>query len=211
MPRLTYKEIAPIGAVMLIGATCFGLGVAYAQLPYDLNTLWREDTIGNAFEKSINHYAQWGTTPRYVHHIFHGVMAIGLAGCFIKLYKPQEDSKYFEYGTLILYMAGVIIYLTNLRVGVNSCVSGEWGEVDSYTGINVVAASEVIIVVVLIGVLLLQGGLYYAEWYDSEVAKEILAKEAEEEAKLAETDSKQQSKNSKSSGKSTGVKSKKSD
>lgn len=203
MPKLTYKQIAPVGAVMIIGATCFGLGVAYAQLPYDLNTLWRKDVIGDAFDKLIAHYAQWGNSPRYLHHIFHAVMGIGLIGSFIKLYKPQEESKYFEYGTLVLYMAGIIIYLTNLRVGVNSCISGEWGEVDLYTGVSVIAASEVIIVIVLIGVLILQGGLYYAEWYDGEAQKEFEAREAEKEAKLL---AEQEKSTKKSSAKSTGVK-----
>lgn len=183
MPKLTYAQLSPLGAVLIIAATSFGLGAAYAQLPYDVYTLWRKDESGTAFDKSLAHFQQWGNSPAYVHHILHGVMAIGLIGCFIKLYKPQPESKYFEYGTLVFYLAGIILYLTNLRVGVNSCLTGNWGEVDSYTGISVIAASTVLIVIVLVGVLVLQGGLYYAEWYDGEAQKEFDLKQKAEEAK----------------------------
>lgn len=203
MPKFGYKQLVPVANAMVIGSTCFGLGVIYAQLPYDIDTLWRSTSI-EAFEVSLRNYKQWALAPAYVHYILHGVMGLGLLGSFIKLYKPLEDSKYFEYGSLGLFMAGIIIYLTNLRIGVNSCLTGQWGEVDQNTGISVMAASTVMIVVVLFGVLVLQAGLYYAEWYDGEIKKEFFAKEAEEEAAAAAAAAAATS--TKSSGKSTGAK-----
>ena len=113
----------------------------------------------------------------YVHYTLHAVGLLGLIGHFIKLYKPDEDAKYFEYGSLGLFMVGVVIYLTNLRTGVNSCLVGQWGDVDYQTGINVMAASQVMIIFVLLGVLLLQGGLYYAQWYDNKLKEEFYRQE----------------------------------
>ncbi|CUM45653.1 uncharacterized protein AC631_01577 [Debaryomyces fabryi] len=201
---MAYKDIVPVGSALIIGATSFGLGVFYANLPYDLNTLWRHDETGNAFITSLAHYSIWGNSPAYVHHIFHFVMALGFIGAFIKLYKPSEDAKYFEYGSLFLYMVGVIIYLTNLRIGVNSCLAGEWGEVDMPTGINVMAASQVMIGFALFGVLLLQGGLYYAEWYDNKLKQKFF--EEEERAALvaasAKTDTLEETEEIKSKGSS---------
>lgn len=179
---MAYKDLVPVGTSLIIAATSFGLGVVYANLPYDLNTLWIHDNTGAAFNASLAHYALWASAPAYVHHILHGVAGLGLIGCFIKLYKPLEDAKYFEYGTLGLFMVAIIIYLTNLRVGVASAVSGQWGDVDMPTGINVIAASEVMIVIVLSGVLLLQGGLYYAQWYDEKLQARFFKEQAEEEA-----------------------------
>ncbi|CUM67003.1 uncharacterized protein PRCAT00004690001 [Priceomyces carsonii] len=178
---MTYRDLVPIGSGLLIGATSFGLGVIYAQWPYDLNTLWRYDP--NGFDISLAHYTIWGNSPMYVHYVFHFVMLLGLIGSFIKLYKPEEDAKYFEYFSLGLYVVAIIIYLTNLRIGVNSCITGDWGEVDRNTGINVMAASEVMIIVVLVGVLVLQGGLYYAEWYNRKIRDEFYEQQAAEEAK----------------------------
>merc|ERR1712080_331355 len=71
-------------------------------------------------------------------------------------------------------------------------ITGEWGEVDSKTGINVIAASQVMIILVLVGVLVLQGGLYYAQWYDEELKKEFYETEAREAALAAERQAKQE-------------------
>lgn len=181
--KLTYKDLQPVGTVLIIAATSFGLGCVYSQWPYDLNTLWRADATGEGFARSLAHYALWGNSPMYVHYVFHAIAGLGLMGSFIKLYKPSEDAKYFEYGSLILFMIALAIYLTNLRIGVNSCISGEWGEVDMKTGINVIAASHVMIVIILIGVLVLQGGLYFAEIYDTQLKADFFKEEAEREAK----------------------------
>ncbi|OBA22566.1 Shr3 amino acid permease chaperone [Metschnikowia bicuspidata var. bicuspidata NRRL YB-4993] len=173
---MAYKDIVPVGTVLILCATSFGLGVVYSNTAYDFHTLWRPTEAG--FERSLIHYANWATAPMRVHHILHFVILLGLIGCFIKLYKPAEEVKYFEYGTLGMMMAAIIIYLTNLRIGANSCISGEWGDVDAYTGVNVMAASQFMMVIVLVGVLVLQGGLYYAEWYEKKIQREFLEKEA---------------------------------
>lgn len=180
---MAYKDLVPVGTGLIIAATSFGLGVVYSNSAYDYNTLWKYDAEG--FTRSLAHYSNWANAPMRIHHILHFVMFLGLSGCFIKLYKPLDDSKYFEYGTLGLMMVGIVIYLTNLRIGVNSCITGEWGEVDQNTGINVMAASQFLIVIALLGVLILQAGLYYAEWYDEKIKREFLEKEAAE-AKEAE-------------------------
>lgn len=178
---MAYSDVVPVGTALIIGATSFALGVVYANLPYDVFTLWIKDESGQAFTRSLNHYRTWAIAPPFVHYVLHGVIALGMVGCFIKLYKPQPDSVYFEYGTLGLIVLATVIYLTNLRTGINSSYVGEWGEVDMPTGINVMAASQVMIVIVLVGVLVLQGGLYYAEWYDAKLKAQFFAEEAERE------------------------------
>lgn len=181
---MAYKDIVPVGTALIVGATSFGLGVVYASLPYDYYTLW-DFSYPDAFETSLAHYTRWANVPQRIYHILHFVIGLGLIGCFIKLYKPVEDAKYFEYGTLGLMMVAIIIYLTNLRVGINSALSGEWGDVNMQTGINVMAASQVMIVLVLVGVLVLQGGLYYAHLVDAKAAEKFYRELAEEEAAAA--------------------------
>lgn len=181
---MAYKDLVPVGTALIIASTSFGLGAVYANLPYDFYTLWTYD--GEGFARSLAHYAAWGNAPMRVHHILHGVIAMGLIGCFIKLYKPHQDVIYFEYATLILMMVGVVIYLTNLRIGVQSAISGEWGEVEMSTGINVVAASQFMIVIALTGVLFLQAGLYYAEWYETKLQKEYLEQDTAAQAAAAQ-------------------------
>lgn len=178
---MAYKDLVPVGSTLIVCAASFGLGAIYGNLPYDYYTLWTHDVA--AIERSVAHYSAWANAPMRVHHMLHVVIAVGLVGCFIKLFKPHPDTKYFEYGTLGLMMLAVVIYLTNLRIGANSALTGVWGDVDAATGINVVAASQFMMVVALFGVLILQGGLYYAEWYEKKIQAEFVAEEAAKEAK----------------------------
>ncbi|ODV88780.1 hypothetical protein CANCADRAFT_32263 [Tortispora caseinolytica NRRL Y-17796] len=81
----------------------------------------------------------------------------------MKLYKPSEANKLFDGGSLVLYMVAIIMYGSSIRHGVTASVTGVWGDVSQNEGINVIAASQVIILLVLIGVLVLQLGQFYAE------------------------------------------------
>lgn len=172
---MAYSDLVPVGTVLIISATSFALGAIYGNLPYDFYTLWSYDE--NGFQNSLAHYIAWANAPMRVHYILHFVIFLGLLGCFIKLYKPHPDVKYFEYATLALMMVGVVIYLTNLRIGINSALAGNWGDVDMKTGINVVAASQFMMVIALGGVLFLQGGLYYAEYTERKLREDFFAKE----------------------------------
>lgn len=173
MKLMGYKELVPIGTCMIIFAAGFGLGAVYSNLPYDVETLWSYSGNKEVFQHSFDHYLKWANAPAYVHYILHSVFVIGVVGSLIKIYKPSDDSKYFEYGCLGLLVLSIVIYLTNLRTGINSCYYENWGEVPKETGLNVIGASQFMIVVLLIGVLVLQGGLYYAEWYDGQLKIEF--------------------------------------
>lgn len=180
---MAYSDLVPVGTMLSVGAACFGLGVIYGNLPYDYYTLWLPDR--EAISRSIAHYSAWANAPPRVHYILHAVMFFGLSGCFIKMFKPHPEAKYFEWGTLGALMIAIMIYFTNLRIGINSCVTGIWGDVDEITGINVMAASQFMMAVVLFGVIVLQGGLYYAQWYETKIQKEFLQKEREAEIAAA--------------------------
>lgn len=155
--------------------------MCYSNWSYDYFTLWQQP-VDAAFERSLAHYQNWYNMPMFFHHVHHLCAVLGLIGFFFKLYKPSESNKLFDGGSLFLYMVGIVIYLTNLRRGGASAVAREWGEVDEHTGINIIAASQVLIVLTFLGVIGLQVGQYWAEIEDSKIA--IKAME-EEEAALA--------------------------
>lgn len=187
-------------------AVSFSLGVLYSNWAYDYFTLWQRPSIPEAFELSLNHYKQWGSLPSFLYHVHHAIAGLGFIGLFLKLYKPSESNKLFDGASLFLYMVGFVIYLTNLRIGVGSAVSGEWGEVDMFTGINVIAASEVMIVFTFLGVLGLQVGQYWAEHEDKRVylqAMEEERKEQEEQEQELEKEQEQEQEQKKQDDKST--------
>lgn len=123
-------------------------------------------------------------SPNIIPRILHTVIGTGLLGFFIKLYKPSESNMLFDGASLVLYMCGVIIYLANIVKGMRVITSGVYdrelveGElalgvknveagVEDFLGrddsLKVMAASNTILALVLVGVLVLQAGQWYAE------------------------------------------------
>jgi len=120
------------------------------------------------------------------------VIAVGLLGFFVKLYRPSESNKLFDGASLMLYVCGIIIYVANIVKGMRVIASGKYdvelvqGEVAVGGGesevplgrddsLRVMAASNTILALVLMGVLVLQAGQWYAERKDiqeSEQARE---------------------------------------
>jgi len=177
----------------------FFLGVLLGNLPYDFKTLFSQSVTQEDFNNSLRHYRTWAEIPKIPLHILHFFIGLGFLGMFIKVYKPAEDAKYFEYGSLFLYVLAFCIYLTNLKTGAMSALHGDWGEVDENTGINVIAASSIMIIFLLGAIITLQVGLYYGEW---EYQQRLEIFEKEEAERLAkESSSSKSSSNSNSNGK----------
>ena len=102
---------------------------------------------------------------------------MGFGGLFIKLFKPSEANLLFDGASLVLYVIGVIVYITNIVKGLRMVTAGAYsapntvteGDVillDREASLRVLAASNTILALILIGVLVLQAGQWYAERKD---------------------------------------------
>ncbi len=112
------------------------------------------------------------------------MMALGFIGIFIKLYKPDDSNTLFDGGSLLLIVVSVVVYIANIRVGMNSAIYDTWGDVDQNTGVNVIAASEIMVVFLILGIFGLQFGQFWAEREDRKIRAKFEAEEkAEEKAK----------------------------
>lgn len=118
----------------------------------------------------------------------------------------------FDGASLVLYMIGVTVYIANIVKGMRAVTAGQYGQKElpegdtmlgkaadgteaEYLGredsLRVIAASNTILALVLVGVLVLQAGQWYAQ-----------RKEAEEEEQMDKArDEKKKEKAEKSSGK----------
>ncbi|ANB11744.1 Shr3p [Sugiyamaella lignohabitans] len=171
---------------LILCATSFSLGAIYSNWAYDYYTLWTSHPTNESFALSLSHYQTWANMPTFLHHVHHFIIGLGFLGLFIKLYKPSESNTLFDGGSLFLYVIAVAFYISNLQRGVFSAVAGEWGDVDEHTGINVIAATQVFIVLVLLGVVGLQFGQYWAELEDATIRAKADAEEIVSEEKDAE-------------------------
>lgn len=163
---------------LVLCATSFSLGAIYSNWAYDYWTLWSKDPTPEAFDNSLLHYQTWAKMPTFLHHVHHFIMFLGLCGLFAKLYRPSESNTLFDGGSLFLFVIAIGFYLTNLRTGAEAALSRVWGDVDEMTGINVIASSQVFIVLILLGVIGLQIGQYWAEAEEERLAADFYAKEA---------------------------------
>ena len=210
-------------------AVAFFLGILFSLFPYDYPLLWSTAvTPASHFDAIETHLKLLHNAPNLITRILHIMLAMGLVGLIMKLYKPSESNMLFDGGSLLLYMVAVIVYLANIIKGLRIVADGTYGlglkslnqdqldNVDSAgfdvdTGdsvlgrednLKVLAASNTILALVLVGVLVLQVGQWYADRTDERALQEFEAKErAAKEAEAAGSGVKRQT--SGSEGKKT--------
>lgn len=106
-----------------------------------------------------------------------------MLGMLIKLYKPSEANMLFDGASLVLYVCAIGVYVSNIVKGLRIVTEGLYGDTsglsterleelgaasdDEIVGredsLKVVAASNTILALVLMGVLVLQAGQWYAQ------------------------------------------------
>lgn len=107
----------------------------------------------------------------------------------MKLYKPSEANMLFDGASLALYMCGIAVYIANIVKGLRTVTAQAYGGKplepgetmvgkavqgvdDEYIGredsLRVLAASNTILALVLVGVLVLQAGQWYAQRKEQE-------------------------------------------
>lgn len=112
----------------------------------------------------------------------------------LKLYKPSEANMLFDGASLALYMCGITVYIANIVKGLRTVTAGAYGgqavpEGESIHGkvldgtegefigredsLRVLAASNTILALVLVGVLVLQAGQWYAQRKETEEMEEM--------------------------------------
>ncbi|KAL2146841.1 hypothetical protein VTI28DRAFT_1944 [Corynascus sepedonium] len=211
-----YRGSGSFATFLIIGPVCFALGILFASFPYDFPLLWTSDPIPPSFlDHFETHLRFMHQSPPLIARMLHIIVFVGFLGFFIKLFRPSEANVLFDGGSLILYVIGAGVYLSNIVKGMRAVsqpgglaaaaeeaeaaaheaasdallggkgsspgghhhhhsgpISGEvvLGREDS---LRVLSASHVILALVLVGVLVLQAGQWYAE-----------RKEADEVAKL---------------------------
>ncbi|KAK2610711.1 hypothetical protein N8I77_004118 [Diaporthe amygdali] len=195
-----YRGSSSFATFMIVGPVCFFLGIIFAQFPYDYPLLWTSEPVAASFFDQLETHLKWmHQSPPLIARLLHIVMAVGFLGFFIKLFKPSESNMLFDGASLVLYVIGMGVYLANIVKGFRTISSDLWtsGEyLEKHDGpltgeiilgrddsLKVMAASNTILALVLVGILVLQGGQWYAEKKELDEYDEI--EKSEEQAKGA--------------------------
>lgn len=181
-------------------ATSFFLGIIFSLFPYDYPILWSTtQTPPSHFDYFESHLRFLHASPPLIPRILHIVIFLGLAGLITKLYRPSESNMLFDGASLVLYMCGITVYIANIVKGLRLVQDGVYGD-DLLVGeggrepgkleegeqilgredsLKVLAASNTILALVLVGVLVLQAGQWYAERKDQIEAESFRGKSGE--------------------------------
>lgn len=163
------------------------MGIIFSLFPYDYPILWSTSPTPAAHYDYLEAHLRFlHASPPLIPRILHIVIFLGLAGLLTKLFRPSESNMLFDGASLVLYMCGVTVYIANIVKGLRLVTDGRYGdyvdekiamgELDESTSgqilgredsLKVLSASNTILALVLVGVLVLQAGQWYAERKDA--------------------------------------------
>ncbi|KAA8648880.1 hypothetical protein EYZ11_006426 [Aspergillus tanneri] len=184
---------------LIVCPTSFFLGIIFSLFPYDYPILWSTaPTPPSHYDYFESHLRFLHASPPLIPRILHIVIFLGLAGLVAKLYRPSESNMLFDGASLVLYMCGVTVYIANIVKGLRLVSDGKYGaelastpdEKEQILGredsLKVLAASNTILALVLVGVLVLQAGQWYAERKDEQEFESLRGKKSQEKEKAQE-------------------------
>lgn len=203
-PSVSQVSCCPPTTTNSLTATCFFLGILFANFPYDYYVLWSipeavasDPTVDPRmpyFALLEDHIKFLFNSPPLISRMLHIVIGVGLLGFMIKLYKASEANLLFDGASLALYMCGVVVYIANIVKGMRTVDASAYGgkpleegetvfqkQVDGkesdYIGredsLRVMAASNTILALMLVGVLVLQAGQWYAQRKEAEELEQM--------------------------------------
>lgn len=162
-------------------AVCFFLGILFASFPYDFPLLWTSDPVPAAYYDQLEAHLRFvHQSPPLIARLLNIIAAVGFLGFFIKLFRPSEANVLFDGASLVLYVIGAGVYVANIVKGLRLVSAGDWDEraaaaaaagdlrpgeiiLGREDSLRVLSASNTILALVLVGVLVLQAGQWYAE------------------------------------------------
>ncbi|SMN21331.1 similar to Saccharomyces cerevisiae YDL212W SHR3 Endoplasmic reticulum packaging chaperone [Maudiozyma saulgeensis] len=178
---ISYKAMCTLGSAVILVSTSFIMGVFYSNLAYDYKILFQPALVtAEDFERTLKHYQFLNEVGQPLLYILSAIAFLGLVGHMVRLYKPNEDLKLFEYASLGMFVMGICVFITNIKTGIECSLTGNWGEVTENQGIAVLGSSNIILLCVFLGVLLLQAGLWWANYDLDTRMKQFYAEEAKE-------------------------------
>ena len=138
---LPYKALCSLGSALVLISTSFIMGVFYSNLAYDYKILFQPASVTpEDFARTLQHYQFLNEVGHPLLYILAFIAFLGLVGHMIRLYKPNEDLKLFEYASLGMFVMGVCVFITNIKTGIECSLTGNWGEVTENQGIAVIGS-----------------------------------------------------------------------
>ncbi|WFD01251.1 Protein csh3 [Malassezia yamatoensis] len=187
----------------VIASISFVYGVLFIASRVDFPLLFQGRATPEAVERAQEFYLSIYQAPITVTAAFHAIAGLGLLGILTKMHRWTENDQYFGLGSVVLYVGAVVMYLCitlpNLRAlaypndpyyiirGVYEASPNRLQEGnqampliprEQNSLVQVMAATNVINAALLAGVLLFQGGEWYAIRKDRQMEEQVRLQQA---------------------------------
>lgn len=126
-------------------------------------TLWVNPVTDQALLNAETYYQLLYKAPPIHRAVLHAVICFGLVAHAIKLYGGNQSNLLFDSGSLILYVAGVIIYMVYLVQGLQAIFQHNYTPLSKLDTLQILAVSQVVLALILMGILVLQSSQFCAE------------------------------------------------
>lgn len=140
-------------------------------------TLWVNPVTDQALLNAETYYQLLYKAPPIHRAVLHAVICFGLVAHAIKLYGGNQSNLLFDSGSLILYVAGVIIYMVYLvqgmlhvhknpflqLAGLQAIFQHNYTPLSKLDTLQILAVSQVVLALILMGILVLQSSQFCAE------------------------------------------------
>ncbi|KAK4215996.1 secretory component protein SHR3 [Rhypophila decipiens] len=186
-----YRGTGSFATFMIVGPVCFFLGILFASFPYDYPLLWTSDPVEAAYLDQLETHLRFiHQSPPLIARLLNIMCGVGFLGFLLKLFRPSEANVLFDGASLVLYTIGVGVYIANIVKGMRTVSAGIWHD-PSFDGVihdgpltgqvvlgreeslKVLSASNTILALILVGVLVLQAGQWYAERKEADENEEM--------------------------------------
>ncbi|PKI84478.1 Protein csh3 [Malassezia vespertilionis] len=169
----------------VLGSIFFIYGVLFVTSTYDIPLIFHKPLSLDAFGRAEQFYLGLFYGPNSIKALLHAIMGAGVLGLALKVHRWTLNDKYFGMSSIVLYVGSLVMYLSvilpNIRALVHSSdeyyllravfehsterASDPTMELileERVSLVQVISATNLMIAAALFGVLLLQGGEWYA-------------------------------------------------
>ncbi|KAH9044237.1 Shr3 amino acid permease chaperone [Lactarius hengduanensis] len=161
---------------VLLATTCFLFGVLLACFAIDYRVLFStltEETVEDAFQ----YYRTFYNAPPGIKALLHALMGIGVVAIVAKIHRWDESAMFFDGGSLAAFVFAISMYITVTIPAIQTVVI-------PIEALRVLSAGNTLIMLLLGGILVLQGGQEWARRLEAKELAKIAAEEAKEKKDL---------------------------
>ncbi|EMR09453.1 hypothetical protein PNEG_02396 [Pneumocystis murina B123] len=169
-----------LASYLIVCSSSFFLGILFISWIVDHFTFWMNPVTDQALLNAETYYLLLYQAPSIHKILLHILICFGFFAHVMKLYGGNKSNLLFDSGSLVLYIAGIIIYnvyliqgilfyyynafyLDYLIIGLETIFQRTYISFNRIDTLRILAASHVVLALILIGILVLQSSQFCAE------------------------------------------------